>query len=66
MSLNLNDGLKRELFKINDKFSHRDHDMHNHSVRQDLVFLQHPFDGNLILTQNNLYGKYGDQITKKT
>jgi len=64
MSLNLNNDLKRRLFKIghNDDF----HIATPKNPTSDLVFLQHPLEGNLIFTKQDLEEKFPGQILKRS
>jgi len=64
MSLNLNNDLKRRMFKI----GHGD-DFNITTPKpstSDLVFLQHPLEGNLIFSKHDLEEKFPGQILKRS
>ena len=65
MSLNLDDNLKLNLFKISSKQPETITEFPEIPQKQDLLFLQHPIEGNMIITHQDLMEKYGDQLLKK-
>ena len=64
MSLNPKPDLKRKLFKIR---TEEDSILDTKQpLASDLVFLQHPLEGNLIFTKQDLDEKFPGQILKRT
>jgi hypothetical protein len=62
MSLNLDEGLKQNLFGISSKQANvsgnNNNNNYNDKASENLVILYHPIDGNLVLSKQELSEKY--------
>ena len=63
MSLNLDEDLKKNLFRISGPRPSMSPNPEDKKVG-NLVILQHPIDGNLIISKNELEEKYRGKIMK--